>query len=158
MNPVDHVSATTARQRRIMSAMLTPCSPTVVVTTSTLARLRPSPDMPYRDRKPVLSLPAGPVSCAEPRRPRTRSTNGMAWVFFHNDVRKNKINHFTVVLFTSASSPPPFLHPLILLSPPLIQYQPFFSIISAIYPIPLIIPYLTAGFCTLTGLGALLIT
>ena len=55
---------------------------TVVVTTSTLVRLRPCPGTPHGVKRPVLSLPGEPVCSVVPRRRRTKGDDGNGWSYF----------------------------------------------------------------------------
>lgn len=80
MNPVDHVrlpSMILSIYLQILTCFL--YSLTVVVTTSTLVRPRPSPATLPRVKKPVLSLPGELVCSVVPRRP--RSKRDIVWSF-----------------------------------------------------------------------------
>lgn len=78
MNPVDHVSVLESAGRRCGADIIF-YSLTVVVTTSTSVRPRPSPATPHRVKRPVLLLPGEPVCSVVRRRRRSRFT-GDAWV------------------------------------------------------------------------------
>lgn len=81
MNPVDHVSFLDSFSGRLwVSNHLFFYSLTVVVTTSTLVRPRPSPATPPTVKRPVLSLPGEPVCSVVPRRPRIKPD--MVWSLF----------------------------------------------------------------------------
>jgi hypothetical protein len=72
MNPVDHVCCIHTSCATELTCVCN--SPTVVVIINTLAKLLPSRDTLHKVKRPVLSLPVGPVYSAVLKRRRSRRT------------------------------------------------------------------------------------
>nr|POF09147.1 60s ribosomal protein l2 [Quercus suber] len=82
MNPVDHVRKHIKCKKRQITDIKS-YSPTVVVTTSILVRLQPSPATLHKVKKPVSLPPGELVSCVVPRRRRIKCCiegSGVWWV------------------------------------------------------------------------------